>query len=162
MGRQPHFQRPAVQRGSCRVRPAAYPVKRFMAKVSFNADGCHIWRAQVKRDGYGSFSFRGKTAKAHKVAYILFRGEIPSGMCVLHRCDVRACVNPDHLFLGTVADNVRDMDAKGRRGTVEKLSQTEAVRVHFWSKWATQQRIADSFGIHQTTVSRIVRARAQI
>lgn len=139
------------------MRPAADPVERFMSKVAVNVDGCHIWQAPIKRDGYGAFSFRNKTAKAHRAAYTLFKGEIPDGMCVLHKCDVRACVNPDHLFLGTVQENVQDMDAKGRRVTRAKLTKEEAEKVRFWAKWVSQQKIADAFAINQTTVSRTAR-----
>lgn len=139
------------------MRPASDPVERFTSKVSVNADGCHIWGAQVKRDGYGSFSFRGKTWRAHKAAYTLFKGEVPEGMCVLHKCDVRTCVNPEHLFIGTIQDNVRDMDAKGRRVTRAKLTKDEAAKVRFWAKWVSQQKIADAFAVDQTTISRVVR-----
>ena len=140
------------------MRPASDPVKRFMEKVSIDSKGCYIWTAQIKRDGYGAFAFRGLTMKAHRAAHILFKGEIPEGQCVLHKCDVRACVNPEHLFIGTQDENVLDMDAKGRRGTRAKLSVDQQRKVRFWSAWVSQQKIAASFGIDQTTVSRVLRS----
>ena len=79
--------------------------------------GCHLWIGGADPDGYGVISRqgrRGKQERAHRVAYELFVGPIPDGICVLHRCDTPACVNPEHLFLGTNLDNVRDRDAKGR------------------------------------------------
>src|SRR3990167_3892348 len=79
--------------------------------------GCWLWTGATRYDGYGTRPWRGKTsAQAHRIAWEVFRGPIPDGLQVLHRCDVRCCVNPDHLFLGTQLDNMRDMIQKGRKG----------------------------------------------
>lgn len=76
--------------------------------------GCHIWTGHVDKDGYGELRVYGQTKKAHRYAWERKHGEIPDGMSVLHRCDVRPCVNDVHLFLGTQRDNMLDMIAKGR------------------------------------------------
>lgn len=76
--------------------------------------GCHLWTAACGRHGYGQFRYEGGMKLAHRVAYMLFVGVIPPGMCVLHRCDTPVCVNPAHLWLGTHKDNMKDMANKGR------------------------------------------------
>lgn len=106
---------------------------RFTAKYRADpATGCWLWTAGKNRDGYGSFwsgVYRHEHPKrspimvlAHRWAYEQLVGEVPDGLCVLHACDTPACVNPDHLFVGTQGDNVRDCAAKGRR------NQTRAPR----------------------------------
>ncbi len=88
------------------------PIERFTAKVK-RTPGCWLWQGSLTPLGYGQFSYLGDQ-RAHRASWRIFCGEIPSGMFVLHRCDVRNCVNPEHLFLGTQADNIRDKVAKGR------------------------------------------------
>jgi hypothetical protein len=75
---------------------------------------CVEWTKFRLERGYGLQKFHGKTRLAHRVAWMLAHGEIPDGLCVLHRCDNPPCINIDHLFLGTHADNVADKMAKGR------------------------------------------------
>lgn len=76
--------------------------------------GCWIWMKALCGDRYGSIRVNSKLEKAHRVSWELFKGEIPSGLHVLHTCDIPACVNPEHLFLGTPLDNARDKESKGR------------------------------------------------
>ena len=88
---------------------------RFETKFEpITESGCWIWMAGRFDTGYGSFWLNGTDVRAHRVAYELYVGAIPEGMWVLHRCDIRECVNPDHLFLGTHQDNMDDMARKGR------------------------------------------------
>lgn len=86
---------------------------RFWAKVQ-KTDGCWSWTGAQFRRGYGAFQLGGSTRKAHRIAYELEHGPIPAGLYVCHRCDNPSCVRPDHLFLGTAADNNTDRSQKGR------------------------------------------------
>lgn len=74
--------------------------------------GCLLWMGPTNNRGYG----QAQRTTAHRVAWQLSYGEIPQGLLVLHKCDVRCCVNPKHLFLGTAGDNTQDMWNKGRQG----------------------------------------------
>lgn len=95
---------------------------RFMSKVQ-KTDSCWIWtgcKAQHKKQIRGSFYLNGRNLNAHRAAWILLRGDIPEGLCVCHTCDNAICVNPEHLFLGTQLDNMRDCAQKGRIVSVSK------------------------------------------
>ena len=89
---------------------------RFFSHVQLTT-GCWLWTAAMNEKGYGVFGRGKRTYKAHRVSYEYAHGTIPDGLCVLHRCDTPACVNPAHMFLGTRADNNADMKAKGRQKT---------------------------------------------
>lgn len=141
---------------------------------------CWLWSGSTLVDtGYGQFFFRGKNEGAHRVSWRIAGGDIPAGLNVLHRCDVRSCVNPAHLFLGTQQDNVKDCAAKGRANTArgdangsrkhpERLSRGEAhrnakvtreiareVRRRF-ATGETQASIGRAFSLSTNTVHAIV------
>lgn len=92
--------------------------ERFDEKyVPVTESGCWLWTGSSNRYGHLRVPSAAKAFRAHRVSYELHKGSIPKGMNVLHRCDVTLCVNPDHLFIGTQTDNMRDMIAKSRQVT---------------------------------------------
>ena len=147
-------------------------IRRFWSKVSRSSesDGCWIWSATARnKDGYGYFGItrdkRKLTLHAHRVAYTLAHGQITDRMHVCHHCDVPACVRPEHLFLGTHADNVHDMCAKGRQTRGEhqnKARLTEKQVREILELLATGLRVcvvAEMFGVTDATISNIKNGR---
>lgn len=125
--------------------------------------GCFLWTAYCNSDGYGAFAVKRKPQLAHRVAYRLYVGEIPAGKLILHRCDMPSCVNPAHLFIGTNADNMRDMVNKGRadrtkkaRGEQNGAAKLTTVQVAaICADTRSQYVIASEYGISQGHVSNI-------
>lgn len=95
-------------------------IDRFLSHVNKTDDGCWLWTGYKDKDGYGKTKLNNHTIRANRLSWILYNGEIPAGMCVCHSCDVPSCANPKHLWLGTMADDMKDRDLKGRHGQSSK------------------------------------------
>lgn len=100
------------------------PAERILEKVIKTDVGCWIWTGSVTNsskpsNSYGNVIYKGRLTPAHRASYQEFKGEIPVGLLVLHRCDIPLCVNPDHLFVGSQSDNMYDMTNKNRHPYTE-------------------------------------------
>lgn len=100
-------------------KPWGYKLEeRLLERRTIDENGCWLWNGQHVRSGYGKMLYFRRQWRVHRLAAIAWMGmDRDSPLCVLHRCDVPSCFNPDHLFLGTQADNVKDMITKGRAKT---------------------------------------------
>lgn len=117
--------------------------------------GCWVW-VRGQRAKYGLFAIKGKTYGAHRVSYEAFKGSIPRGMVVRHACDNPSCINPDHLSLGTQADNVRDRTERGRGQKLKgeqigtaKLTAAQVREIRA-SVSLSLREIADKYGIDKS------------
>jgi|GEM_PF-966020 len=95
--------------------PKQTAAEKILLRVAKQANGCWNWTgSRSQQTGYGTVSWEGDPIRTHRWAWMHKHGEIPDGLCVLHKCDNPACINPDHLFLGTSRENIEDRDRKGR------------------------------------------------
>lgn len=137
---------------------------RFWGRVD-KGPGCWLWTGFALYQGYGVLRFRGKKARAHRVAWMLTNGDIPEGMFVCHRCDTPACVRPDHLFLGTREENVADMVAKGRQFLGRrkhatpnaKVNADDVVRIRSLPAPVDVRGVALQYGVRVVTIRRILK-----
>ena len=140
--------------------------ERFDAKWEpVTESGCWVWTASLHRVGYGQIRHDERILRAHRVSYELHIGPIPAGMHVLHKCDNRSCVNPDHLFLGTNDDNVADMVTKGRQSKGEKNGKarlTEDNVREIRRRLAAGEKNKDlsvEFGVSTASISKIAKRK---
>jgi len=117
--------------------------------------GCLLWTGGVDTLGYSHLRWRGAWMRGHRASWEAHRGPIPDGMHVLHKCDVRSCINPDHLFLGTHADNMRDRNEKGRAKSGQKPILNVAAAREIFMRPGIHRDIANEFGVCRTVVRQI-------
>lgn len=146
--------------------------ERFWAKVN-KTEACWLWTGGNKgRTSHGVIQ-EGRPSRrlllAHRVSWEMHNGPVPEGLMVCHTCDVGACVNPAHLFLGTQADNLHDMDAKGRRVAVVqrgeshamvKLTEQQVVEIRQLARMGLNgPQIAARFGVYKNSVYNILNGK---
>ena len=146
--------------------------ERFWLKVEKDANdrGCWEWQASTETTGYGQVRIDGVDTQAHRYSWALHNGEIGDNW-VLHKCDNRLCVNPEHLYLGDATDNMNDMwkrerhskpdppvpDPTGEKNPRSKLTENDVRKIRKEHPDKTQQELADEYGLTQATISQITR-----
>jgi hypothetical protein len=126
--------------------------------------GCQIWLGTISKFGYGTVTANGRTGqKVHRLAYEIAHGPIPGGSHILHRCDVRCCINPSHLFIGTNADNVADKvskrrQANGERLNINKLGASDVLALRRFN--GSTRAAAKAFGISKSQAHLIMTGAA--
>lgn len=134
---------------------------RLFCKAAAQPNGCIHWMGALGRAGYGVLGFEGKTYKANRASWEVFRGPIPAGLHVLHRCDQPTCINPDHLFLGTQADNMADKAQKGRTGSRSEYRGLPRNKLSAHAVLAIREStngshaVAREYSVHPSTIADI-------
>ena len=144
-------------------------LRKRLINHSEDKGSCRIWTGKSKGFfGYGFLNYRGKRRAAHRVSWIAWKGEIPEGKFVLHSCDVPACINPDHLFIGDARDNAHDMIKKGRnyipKGEDQwqaKLKEYEVIEIRrlYHQEKITVKEICNIFNITKGSINPLLRRK---
>lgn len=140
---------------------------KLLNNVITDSNGCWIWQRSKNLDGYGSCTINGMGGMlfgTHRLAYLLFNGEIPKNQVVCHHCDNPSCINPQHLFLGSRQLNALDMRAKNRHPNKRtSFDEVRYIRQKFKTMDGTEKEryriLADEFGYNPYTIKNIVKRR---
>ncbi|HXI17769.1 MAG TPA: HNH endonuclease [Chloroflexota bacterium] len=142
--------------GARKTGPKTTPLQeRFWRHVD-KSGKCWLWTAATNR-GYGAFGLSPtRMMPAHRYSWELHNGPIPAGVLVCHKCDVRACVNPAHLFLGSHLDNTTDMVVKERVNSTLTTAQVGAIRARHAAGGVSQRTLAQEYGVGRSTLSSVI------
>jgi hypothetical protein len=143
--------------------------ERFWSKVN-KTDSCWLWGAGCDTAGYGLIR-RGEkrgTITTHRASWIINKGPVPKGLCVLHNCpngDNRKCINPNHLWLGTADENMKDRNSKNRQAKGEKIGNSKLTEdaineIRALSKIISGRKIAKLFSVGKTTIQEVLKRRS--
>jgi HNH endonuclease len=137
--------------------------KKIESNIHINENGCWIWKGAKHRQGYGNIAYRCRAQLVHRVSWVIYKGKIPKGIKVCHKCDITSCCNPHHLFLGTQKDNVYDAVEKGkfdqrklgkRRNKLNWDQVQEVKKLN--AQGMSRQKIQEKFQVGQTCIAKIL------
>lgn len=149
-----------MRKGQVKIQTIEEIKKRFNEKVKISDTGCHEWIGTIQSNGYGRFSFLGKSIYAHRFSALLKFGILINNKDICHICDNRRCVNPEHLFIGTRKENMEDCKKKGRQAKGEKLSKkltdkkVKEIKILISEKQNILE-ISKKYGVSKTAISQI-------
>lgn len=145
----------ACKYAAMRLSPRVSLADRFWAKVDVRGPTqCWEWQAGCFADGYGAISVNSSPKRASRVSYFLAHGSIDDDLCILHQCDNKKCVNPLHLRLGTHAENMAEMAARGRSGNTRKLTDQQVLDIRD-ATGKTLVELADQYNVSVGLISLI-------
>lgn len=147
--------KPTLRNKARKVDPLVRFERHFIPEPN---SGCWLWIGGIRKDGYGQITGGYAQTAAHRISWTLFKGPIPEGKWVLHKCDIPICVNPNHLWLGTHADNVADRNAKKRQAHGEKNASAKLTE-HLVRQIRTDKRsaqiLAKEYGVSQSSIDAV-------
>lgn len=155
-----YFRADSTVLSGCSMQCRKVDVVESFLEIGWNVlpNRCWEWNGRTTEDGYGLVHRQKLT---HRVSWSYFKGPIPEGIKVLHTCDNPSCVNPDHLFLGTIGDNNKDRSMKGRTRTslgekrpLAKLTVAAVAEIRSWPQYrGAGKELADKYGVSQALIS---------